>query len=170
MSRIGEFNFPSMMLEGVENCHELGIHVNATWMMAYPGETLRDQQVSVGFILWQQELYTKGLTAGTPAHSAALASVNRRMFTATAYPGTAMFKDGKVKALLTEHFGLSFDRAGDPLCDGAFLQYVEELDDATKVLVGTNGKPLNWSEMPDEIFLAARSHVDNDRIEQILEM
>ena len=170
MSRVGEFNFPTMMIEGVQNCHQLDIHVNATWMMAYPGETLRDLQVSVGFILWQQELYTKGLTVGTPAFSAAVASVNRRMFTATAYPGTAMFKDQKVQKLLTEHFGISFDRAGDPLCDIAFLQYVEELDDATKVLVGANGKPLNWSEMPDEVFLEARRHVDNDQIEKILDM
>ena len=170
MSQVGEFNFPTMMIEGVQNCHQLNIHVNATWMMAYPGETLRDLQVSAGFILRQQDLYTKGITVGTPAYSAEVASVNRRMFTATAYPGTAMFKDQKVQTLLTEHFGISFDRAGDPLSDIAFLQYVEELDDATKVLVGASGKPLNWSEMPDEVFLKARRHVDNDQLEKILDM
>lgn len=170
MTRVGEYEFPAMMMEGIRNCREVGIHTNATWMMAYPGETLHDLKTSIAFIKWQEGLYTQGLTPGTDAYALAHSSVNRRMFTATAYPGTDMFKDPEVRVLLQKHFGLSFDRSGDPVCDAAMEWYVQELDDATKVLHSKGGAPLNFSAMPEEVFLQAREYVDAGQIEKVLDM
>ncbi len=170
MTRVGDYEFPTMMMEGIKNCREVGIHTNGTWMMAYPGETLYDLKTSVAFIKWQEEFYTKGLTPNTPEYDSARASVNRRMFTATAYPGTDMFKDPEVQSMLTRHFGLTFGADGNPLCNDAMRWYVEELDDATKVLCARNGAPLNFSAMPTEVFLEARDHIDNGRLEAILDM
>jgi hypothetical protein len=171
------FEFPTTMMEGIENCRKVGIHTNATWMMAYPKETLRDLQTSVAFIKWQEELYTKGLMPQTPEYEAAKASVNRRIFTATWYPGTSMVQEPKVRELLTKHFGISFEEVAEggkkkfiPACDDAMRTYVEELDDATKVLVGTDGAPLNFSDMPEDVFLEARAHLDNGEIEKVLAM
>ncbi len=168
--RVNGFVFPRTMVEGIQNCREIGIHSNCTWIMGYPGETLDDLKVSVAFIMWQQELYTGGLTQGTEAYGVALASVNKRMFTATAYPGTAMFRDPDVKGLLTKHFGITFGTDGEPVCDEALKWYIEELDDATKVLVGKNGEPLNYGAMPLDRFLEARLYVDSGQIEKILDM
>ncbi len=170
MTTIGDYEFPTTMMEGVQNCRSLGIHVNATWIMAYPGETLRDLKTSIAFIKWQEGLYTQGLIPQTPEYMTALASVNRRIFTATAYPGTTMFKDARVQELLAQHFGLSFLENGDPICDSALEWYVQELDDATKVLHGKDGAPLNFSAMPESVFLEARSHVDQGNIEHVLDM
>ncbi len=170
MTKVGDYEFPTTMMEGIENCREVGIHVNATWMMAYPGETLEDLKTSVAFIKWQEELYTKGLTPGTPEYAIAWTSVNRMMFTATAYPGTDMFKDPMVRELLGKNFGLSFTENGDPVCDDAMEWYVQELDDATKVLHGKDGKPLNFSAMSEEVFLEARQHVNEGHIEKVLDM
>ncbi len=170
MTKVGDYEFPTTMMEGIENCRKIGIHVNATWMMAYPGETLEDLQTSVAFIKWQEDLYTQGLTPGTPEYALAYASVNRMMFTATAYPGTDMFRDPKVQELLQLHFGLSFDAGGNPVCDDAMQWYVQELDDATKVLHGKNGAPLNFSEMSQDVFLEAREHINAGNIERVLDM
>lgn len=170
MTTVGDYEFPTMMMEGIQNCREVGIHVNATWMMAYPGETLEDLKTSVAFIKWQEGLYTQGLTSGTPEHDIALQSVNKMMFTATAYPGTDMFRDRKVQELLRMHFGLSFDSNGNPLCDSAMEWYVQELDDATKVLHSKSGAPLNFSAMPEDVFLEARGHIDANHIEKVLDM
>jgi radical SAM superfamily enzyme YgiQ (UPF0313 family) len=159
-----------MMMEGIQNCRTVGIHTNATWMMAYPGETLHDLKTSIAFIKWQEELYTTGLTPGTPEYENERRSVNRRMFTATAYPGTDMFKDPEVQTLLTKHFNLSFNQNGEPVCDDAMRTYVEELDDATKVLHGNDGSPLNFSAMPEDVFLRAREYIDTGTIEQVLNM
>ena len=90
------------------------------------------------------------------------------MFTATAYPGTDMWK--VVRPQLQEHFDISFDRFGEPICDENFHKYVLELDDATKVLNNKNGDPVNFGEMPLDKFLQARDYIDNDQIEKILEM
>ena len=168
--RVNGFMFPRTMVEGIQNCREIGIHSNCTWIMGYPGETLEDLKVSVAFIMWQQELYTGGLTRGTEAYEIALDSVNKRMFTATAYPGTAMFRDPDVKGLLTKHFGITFGTDGEPVCDEALRWYIEELDDATKVLVGKNGEPLNYGAMPLDRFLEARSYIDSGQTEKILDM
>lgn len=170
MTKVGDFEFPTAMMEGVENCRRVGIHTNATWIMGYPGETLRDLQTSVAFILWQQGLYTRGLAKGTAEYDVALRSVNRRMFTATAYPGTDLFTDTRVQELLGKHFGIKFHPSGAPVCDAAMEMYVRELDDATKVLTGTDGALINYSDMGEEVFLEARSYVDNNEIEKILHM
>lgn len=169
----GRFQFPTTMVNGIVNCREQNIHGNCTWIFGYPGETIEDLKISVAFILWQQETATEGLTPGSTEHQAALASVNRRMFTATAYPGTAMFNDSAVQRLLTEHFGITFQKSTfsvDPVCDDNFHHYVLELDDATKVLYDERGQPLNFSEMTMEQFVEARSYIDEDRIEEVLNM
>ena len=165
-----EYLFPETMLRGIKDCRRVGIHSNCTWIMGYPGETLADLKTSAAFILWQRELYTEGLMPGTPDYLTALDSVNARMFTATAYPGTAMFKDPAAKGILTKTFGLTFGPDGEPVCDEALRQYVLELDDATKVMHNEHGEPLYFGAMSTDQFLEARMHADNGEIEKILEM
>ena len=111
-----------------------------------------------------------GWTRGTEAYEIALDSVNKRMFTATAYPARQMFRDPDVKGLLTKHFGITFEQTGNRFCDEALRWYIEELDDATKVLVGKNGEPLNYGAMPLDRFLEARSYIDSGQTEKILDM
>jgi radical SAM superfamily enzyme YgiQ (UPF0313 family) len=165
-----DYQFPKTMMRGIRDCRRVGIHSNCTWIMGYPGETLEDIKTSVAFIQWQRELYTEGLTPGTPDYATAYASVNARMFTATAYPGTAMFKDEAAKGLLSSTFGLSFGEDGEPVCDEALRQYILELDDATKVMHNADGEPLYFGSMTRDQFLEARSYVDGGEIEKILEM
>jgi hypothetical protein len=90
------------------------------------------------------------------------------MFTATAYPGTEMWK--VVRRDLQKHFNINFDGMGEPVCDDNFHNYVLELDDATKILNDKDGNPVNFGEMSMDKFLQAREHIDNDNIEKILEM
>ena len=90
------------------------------------------------------------------------------MFVATAYPGTEMWK--VVRKDLKKHFDIEYDSYGDPICDDNFHKYVLELDDATKILNGKGGEPVNFGDMPMDQFLQAREHIDNDQIEKILEM
>ena len=90
------------------------------------------------------------------------------MFTATAYPGTELWRD--VRSKLNKHFDISFDNIGEPICDSSFRQYVLELDDATKILNNKNGDPVNYSDMPQNIFLEARSYIDNGELEKVLAM
>ena len=54
------YDFPTTMVNAVENCRKAGIHGNCTWIMAYPGEELKHLQTSVAFIMWQKEFWTKG--------------------------------------------------------------------------------------------------------------
>jgi len=136
--------------------------------MAYPGEELQHLKTSVAFILWQQRFWTKHLTKGTEQYRIAKDSVNRKMFTATAYPGTTMWK--VVKKDLQKHFDISFDKLGEPICDDKFHKYVLELDDATKVLNNKDGDPVNFGGMPMDTFLQAREYIDSDQIEKILEI
>lgn len=168
--RINGFDFPETMVNGIRKCREVGIHSNCTWIMAYPSETLEDLKISVAFILWQIEEVTRGLTTGTPEYENAVLSINQRMFTATAYPGTEMFGHPKVRALLSEHFGLSFDEMGEPVADEALRSYILELDDATKILHGSDDSPINFGEMPMDQFLMARDYIDSGRIDKILDM
>lgn len=158
------YKFPRTMIEGIKNCEYAGIHGNCTWIMGYPTETLADLKVSVAFIKWQEEFYA---SCGKPAES-----VNTRMFTATWYPGTTMLHHTKVKELLHNVFGLNFDPfTGDPVCDENFHNYVLELDDATKILHDPRtGTPLNFSDIPMDVFLQARSYIDRDETFKILEM
>jgi hypothetical protein len=162
------YEFPTTMVTAVENCRTANIHGNCTWIMAFPGEKLEHLKTSVAFIKWQQKFWSEGYTPGTPEYHNAVASVNAKMFTATAYPGTEMWK--MVKPQLTEHFGISFNSKGDPVCDDAFHNYVLELDDATKVLNNRHGDPVNFGEMPMDTFLQAREYVDSGQIEKILDM
>lgn len=164
------FEFPTTMVTGIKNCQNYGIHANCTWIMGYPGETLTDLQTSVAFILWQQQLATEGFMQGSEAFRRAFDSVNRKMFTATAYPGTEMFRDPYARALLQEHFRITFDELGEPVCDETLHQYILELDDATKVLHNNFGIPLNFGALNPDQFLLARSYIDNDQIEKILDM
>ena len=90
------------------------------------------------------------------------------MFTATAYPGTEMWK--VVRKDLNKHFDIEHDSFGDPICDDNFHNYVLELDDATKILNDKDGNPVNFGDMSMDQFLQAREHIDNDQIEKILEM
>ena len=162
------YDFPTTMINAVKNCKETNIHGNCTWIMAFPGEELQHLKTSVAFIKWQQEFLSGHYEKGTPEYFNAIQSVNAKMFTATAYPGTKMWT--MVKPKLTEHFGITYDKMGEPVCDDAFHNYVLELDDATKVLNGKNGNPVNFGAMSMEDFLQARRHVDNNEIEKILDM
>tara|TARA_R110000824_G_scaffold174752_3_gene352893 strand:- start:1011 stop:2642 length:1632 start_codon:yes stop_codon:yes gene_type:complete len=162
------YEFPTTMVNAVRNCAEANVHANCTWIMAYPGEELKHLKTSIAFILWQQQFWTNGLTPGTSRYEANLAGVNQKMFTATAYPGTEMWR--VVKPKLTKHFGITYDKFGQPTCDNNFHKYVLELDDATKVLNDKNGNPVNFGEMPLDTFLQAREYVDAGNIEKVLEM
>tara|TARA_R100000781_G_C4050236_1_gene117301 strand:- start:319 stop:870 length:552 start_codon:yes stop_codon:yes gene_type:complete len=162
------YQFPKTMMTAVETCADAGIHANCTWIMAYPGEDLKHLKTSVAFILWQQQFWTKGHQKGTETYERLRDGVNRAMFTATAYPGTEMWK--VVRRDLQKHFNINFDGMGEPVCDDNFHNYVLELDDATKILNDKDGNPVNFGEMSMDKFLQAREHIDNDNIEKILEM
>ena len=162
------YRFPTTMVDAVKNCRDANIHGNCTWIMAYPGETLEDLQTSVAFITWQQDFWTKGCAAGSSEYKRMRSGVNRKMFTATAYPGTEMWN--VVKPKLQEHFDISFDAFGQPKCDENFHHYVLELDDATKILDDKNGNPVNFGELSLDTFLQVREHIDNDQIEKILDI
>ena len=162
------YDFPTTMINAIENCKKTNIHGNCTWIMAFPGEELEHLKTSVAFIKWQQEYLSSHFEIGSDAHTNAIKSVNSKMFTATAYPGTAMWK--MVRSKLTEHFGISYDNKDNPICDDAFHNYVLELDDATKVLNDKDGNPVNFGAMPMDQFLEAREHIDNGEIEKILDM
>lgn len=136
--------YPRAMVRALENCKEVGIHPNCTWIMGYPGETLPQLQRTVSFILLMEEL---GLVQTN----------NHNLFVATAYPGTEMFAHPVVQQRIRAAFG------------GDFRRYVEELDDATKVIEG-DGVIMNYSAMDDRTFLAAREAVETGRLERVLEL
>ena len=75
-----------------------------------------------------------------------------------------------VRPKLEEHFHISHDALGRPVCDDEFHKYVLELDDATKVLDDRKGNPVNFGDMPIDTFLQAREHANAGNIEKILEM
>lgn len=165
------FEFPRAMTQGIRNTLEAGIHGNCTWIMGYPGETLEQLQTSLGFIKWQQDLVTEGLAAGTPDHDDAMASINTSIFTATAYPGTEMFRHPRVRATLGDVFNLKFDRkSGQPVGDENFRQYVLELNDATKMITNENGRPLNFSSLSDDEFVQVREKLDAQDHDAVLAM
>ena len=162
------YKFPKTMMNAVKTSADAGIHANCTWIMAYPGEELKHLKTSVAFILWQQQFWTGGHIPGSPDYERLKDGVNRKMFTATAYPGTEMWK--VVRKDLKKHFDIEYDSYGDPICDENFHRYVLELDDATKILNGKDGEPVNFGGMPMHQFLQVREYIDNDEIEKILEM
>jgi len=165
-----KYMFPHTMVNGIKNCHSAGIHANCTWIMGYPGETLTDLKTSVAFIKWQQDIIARGEVQNNNEYIDVVSAINRKMFTATAYPGTAMFKEPVVVEKLQKNFGITFDKKNDPICDDNFYFYVSELDDATKILNDKNGNPINYSDLSMDEFLKAREHIDNDEIEKILDM
>ncbi|MAG27235.1 hypothetical protein CMI47_17010 [Candidatus Pacearchaeota archaeon] len=162
------YQFPTTMVTAVENCKKANVHGNCTWIMAFPGEELEHLKTSVAFIKWQQEFWSDNFTVGTTEYENAVKSVNATMFTATAYPGTEMWR--MVKPQLTEHFGITYNVLGEPVCDENFHNYVLELDDATKVLNDIHGMPVNFGNMPMDVFLQARQYVDSGQIEKVLDM
>lgn len=164
------YHFPKTMKDAIMNCHEAGIHANCTWIMGYPGETLQELQTSVAFIAWQQDIITNNLIKNNNGYTDPKVAINRNMFTATAYPGTAMFKDESVKKELSKNFKISFNFLGAPKCDENFHKYVLELDDATKVLKNSKGDFLNYSNMSNNEYMISRKYIDSDNIEKILEM
>lgn len=169
-TRINGFDFPRTMVEGIRNTRRARIHGNCTWIMGYPGETLADLQTSVAFIAWQREDATAGLTPGTAAYDTAAAAVNTAMFVGTAYPGTDMFTHPQVRARLGETFGIHYDRGGRPVPDERLRHYVMELNDASKVLYGPDGRLLNFSAMSDDQFHDARRLVETGNIFDILDL
>jgi len=170
LKMLNGFDLPITMLDGIKNCRDVGIHANCTWIMGYPGETLHDLKTSVAFILWQKELYTQDLLKNSEEYDTALDSVNQKVFTATAYPGTAMFKEPSVIESLSKNFGIHFDVGGNPIEDQSFRSYVLELDDATELLHNENGEPLNFSFMPTDLYVEARELIDQDKLEKILDL
>ena len=162
------YDFPTTMVDAVINCRKAGIHGNCTWIMAYPGEELKHLQTSVAFIMWQKEFWTGGIKPGTKDFEKLESGVNQKMFTATAYPGTELWK--VVRPDLKKHFNIEFDQCGEPICDDNFHNYVLELDDATKILNDKDGNPVNFGEMPLDTFLETREYIDNNEIEKILDI
>lgn len=165
-----KYMFPHTMVDGIKNCHKAGIHANCTWIMGYPGENLDDLKTSVAFIKWQQDIIDREEVQNNNEYIDVKSAINRKMFTATAYPGTAMFKEPVVVEKLQKNFGIIFDKNNDPVCDDNFHFYVSELDDATKILNDREGNPINYSDLSIDEFLTAREHIDNDEIEKILDM
>jgi radical SAM superfamily enzyme YgiQ (UPF0313 family) len=160
------------MVVGIQNAANEGIHGNCTWIIGSPTETLEDVKESVLFMLWQMEFYAR--------FGASPESVNTRMFTMTWYPGVSLINHPKVRSELTRAFGLKFQELPnkvpgkehwETLIDENFRQYVLELDDATKVLHDPKtGEPLNFSDMPNDVFLQCREYIDSGQTLKILDM
>ena len=104
VKKINGCELPVSMMEGIKNSYYSGVHANCTWIMGYPGEGLDELKASVSFIKWQEELVSSGKVAGSEDFQNAIDSVNKNIFIATAYPGTEMFKNRKVKEVLTKRF------------------------------------------------------------------
>jgi len=144
METVDGIEYPRAMIEGIRNCVEVGIHPNCTWIMGYPGETLPQLQRTISFILMME---SRGIVATS----------NHNMFVATAYPGTEMFNDPVVQARIRSAFG------------DDYRHYVEELDDATKV-IEQGGAILNYSAMDDRTFMIAREAIESGDLERVLSL
>lgn len=155
-TRINGRDVPTTMLHGYKNTIAAGIHGNCTWIMGYPGEGLEELKDSIAFIQWQRTLVQNDN------------AVNKCMFTATAYPGTDLFKHPKVKRRLEEGFGVEFEVNGNPKCNDMLKSYVLELDDATKILDDKNGKPVYFGEMPLDQFLKVKNLINEEDLEGVL--
>lgn len=153
---ISGHEFPKSYVEGIRNTRDAGIQSNCTWIIGYPGEHMEDLQATVAFMKWQESEMGAG--------------VNKNMFVATAYPGTEMFCHPKVAERLRAGYGINYCGDGSPVADEKLRDYVLDLDDATKVLFGKDGRPMNFSEIEDDKFLEAKSYVETENTEKILEM
>ncbi len=167
--KAGDYEFPVTMMEGVRNTINAGIHGNCTWIMGYPGETLADLQTSIAFIKWQEDEVSKGINPLSADYAAAKETIKKAVFTATAYPGTEMFKHPKVVKSLKNVFGLSFHKDTQlPIANDQYKKYVYELHDANKMLCADNGRPLNYSNMSDEKFIEVRETLDKGKSFDVL--
>jgi len=153
---VNGYYVPRTMAVGYEATVTAGIQANTTWILGFPGETLDDLKHSLAFIQWQKEV-TKD-----PA------KVNQQLFTATAYPGTEMFGLESVRKRLSLGFGIKYDSAGKPIPDAALMDYILELDDATKVITDQRGNPVYYGAMDPEQFHDVRKMLDAGRIEAVL--
>jgi radical SAM superfamily enzyme YgiQ (UPF0313 family) len=168
---IGGHSFPVTMIEGVRNTMNAGVHGNCTWIMGYPGETLNDLKTSIAFIKWQEDEAARNCMPGTSEYQDAKNSINKAIFTATAYPGTEMFKHPKIQSALVDVFSLTIDPVkNEPVPDESYRKYVLELNDASKMICSDDGRPLNYSAMPDDQFVEVRNILDTESIFSILEM
>lgn len=163
-------SFATSMVVGTEEAARVGIHGNCTWIAFSPTETLEDLKDSVLFMQWQMELYSK--------FGARPESVNTRMFAMTWYPGVTLINIPKVRSELERVFGLSFWQIStdsrkvmwEPVIDEKYYCYLRELDDATKVLHGSDGKPLNFSDMSDDTVLKVRELIDSGQTLEVLSL
>jgi hypothetical protein len=162
--------FPRSMTEGIRKAAHAGIHGNCTWICGSPTETLDDLKESIRFMQWQQEFYGQ--------FGVRKEAVNTRMFTMTWYPGVTLINDDRVRAELTRVFGISFKPISgarkdsvqwEPVANDKFYAYLLNLDDATKVLE-CDGEPLNFSDMPTDVFLRAREFIDSGQTLAILNL
>lgn len=155
--------FPVSMTEAVRTALEFGIHINCTWIMLSPTETLEDLKKTIRFIKFHEEYYA--------AHRVPAGAVNKKMFTMTYYPGTTLIQQPKVRTELAKAFGLSFDpKTNKPIFNENFHRYCLQLDDATKLLFGPNGEPVNFSAIPNDLAIRAREYVDSNQTYKILDM
>lgn len=137
--------FPKIYIDTLENCKEFGIHPNLTWMIGYPDETLEQLKGTIAFILFMEE---KGYVERKYN--------NRSLFIATAYPNTELFNETIVQKKLLKAFK-------------TFKEYVYSLDDATKMIINNNIL-LNYSKIPDSLFIEIKEYIERDEIERILDL
>ncbi len=167
---INGYNLPRTMIEGIRNSSKFGIHANCTWIMGYPGDTLEDIKHSLAFIQWQKDEASSKAGQSPENRSEARNAVNSAMFTATAYPGTEMFKHPIVQERLGKLFEIKIDEAsGEPVADDALKNYILDLDDATKVLMSKDGAPLHYSTMTDDVFMSVRNSINEGKIEEVMD-
>ena len=114
------------MRDAVRNTKRVGITPNLTWISGYPGETRDDLRATARFIL-DEDL------------------ANKRMFVATPYPGTPLFREALPR--IQAHFPTVRD-------------YVAGLGDADRLLV-------NLSAMPDREFRECRELIEQGELARI---
>ena len=163
------YDVPVTMMMGIKNTVEAGIHANCTWIMGYPGETLYDLKTTVAFIKWQEEVLMDSYEKNSLSWRLASDAINKNMFVATAYPGTEMFKDPIVKNALTKGFDITYVD-GKPIFDENLECYVEQLNDATDLIWRKDGGLLQYSLMPDSLFLEIRDIINNGNLFDILDL
>ena len=126
LKAMDKHNDPERMIEVLNRCRDLGIHPNVTWMMGWPGETIEQVRDTVRFILEH-------------------APENKRLFVATAYPGTDLWREVQHQILGTYRL----------------LDYVRALDDATEPL-------MNYTAMDDVVFHDLAKKAAAGRLEEML--
>ena len=161
------YDVPVTMMMGIKNTIEAGIHANCTWIMGYPGESLADLKATIAFIKWQEEVLMESYQKNSLSRKLASDAINKNMFVATAYPGTEMFADPIVKRALISGFGIKYVN-GKPICDENLESYVEQLNDATDLIWRKDGELLQYSLMPDSLFLEIRDIIRNGNLFDIL--